>query len=501
MIFLFIFSLLGRSLFQDIDILIDDYDENLIRFDTFYRSFIQCFLVSTGEHWTEIMYYVMANFSANACVYFVVLVLASRLVLVYLTQAALLASVLPGNANGKMVGAHVIQLIFKKHTLRIGFERFRWNTAVGIVEKISFTSWCRAAQTFGGSTRLINLVQNLGLRGEIMRSVRLQLLHFKSADINTVWEDTRLEGMERAKLQLLVLGRSKECEAGDFIGKKILSDGGSMITDRSKNSVLNASSQLPPALSALPVKVVEARDDWISQAKIASLVARFVYEHVPLGFDVVRDKEDGELSIINKVTRAKELLSKPAREVAAEIAEAILTLDANESSTPIFNPKLITRSVFNMFLHANQKFNEYENEEDSACANTKGHEHRASVRDGPWYRFQRFSRALVFTIFWKYLVIFMILASCVLVLATPKDTSDTSLYSILEYIYILFLFAGVLLMVGRGSKSHQSLSGGIYEAIHIYFKNGWNCLDYYIRWECVVTAGSSFQVIICIFNM
>ena len=468
-IFLFIFSMLGRNLFGQIENDTDDFDENSIRFDTFLASFIQCFLVSTGEHWTDFMYYTMATFGARASIFFIVLVLISKLVLVYLTQAALLASVLSRSISGRSAGAYVIQTICEKHVRRIGFERFRWNTAVGIVEKMALTSWCRAARACGGSTRLLNLAQVLGLKKEILESVQLQLEYYDGANNAGVWEDSKLEAMERTKLQIPLPVWPKTSGAIDN------RDAVAHFEREIINQDLSTSS-------GLPIDVSVPRCDWINQAKIAILVAHVALEHVPQGCDIIRDKNSREICLTNKETGVQEFLPMHAREAILETTKLINKLGNATSTQAHINIKqnLFSESVFDMFLRTRQVSLDDEVEQDIVYDHAKGSQYRASVRDGPWYRFQRFSKALVFTIFWKYLVIFMILASCVLVLATPKDTSDTSLYSILEYIYILFFFAEVLLMIGRGSKSHQSLSGGINEAIHIYFKNGWNCLDFTI---------------------
>ena len=373
---------------------------NLIRFDTFFASFVQCFFVSTGEHWTDIMYYTMAHFGARASTFFVALVVfTSKLVLVYLTQAALLASVLPGNSNAKTVGAYVIQVIYEKHTIRIGFKRFRWNTAVGMVERIAFTPWCRAAQNLGGATRLVNFVQVIGLKGESLREVRHPLLHFENADVNADWEDTKLEAMERAKLQIPIPVSPEEIKAGDVNGTKALSAGEDMHASdaRDKSYHSNAPFVPSPANSAQPAKVIESRNDWISQqAKIARLVGQFAYEHVPLGFDVVRDKKIGDFFIVNKATRVREPLSKFARKAAAEIAEATVTHNANGTSTQTLNPNSnASRSVFDTLLQQNQEFSEPEDEYDIVNAHNKGPQYSVSTQNSHWLQIQQFSKALV----------------------------------------------------------------------------------------------------------
>jgi len=459
--------MLGRNLFGDIEIDSDEYDENMIRFDTFFTSLIQCFLVSTGEHWTDIMYYTMAHSGARASIFFVVLVLISKLVLVYLTQAALLASVLTRSISGQSAGAYVIQSIYDKHARRIGFERFRWNTVVGIVEKMALTSWCRAALVCGGSTRLLNLAQVLGLRGEILKSARLQLTHYDGADNAEVWEDTKLEAKERDKLQIPLPVWPKAPNAVDIRATVALFE------KRDKPLDL-------PASSGIPADILESRCDWINQARIAILVAQFALEHVPFEYILVCDEHSRDFCLTNKETGFQEILTHLEKEAVSETTKFI-TAYGDATSTQVYKPNLFSKSVFDIFLRANQETRDYgdNNKHDIVLANIRDAQYCDSTRFGPWFRFQHLSRALTSTRVWSYLVVFMIVASCVLVLIRPENTADLSLYSILEYICIIFFFVEVLLMIGRGSKSHQGYSG-LFQAIQLYFKDGWNCLDFVI---------------------
>jgi hypothetical protein len=371
--------------------------------------------------------------------------------------------------------------MYNKRALRIGFERFRWNTVVGTVERIAQTSWCRAAQGYGGSVRLLSLAQDLGLKGDFLKSARLQLTLFDRAGDSTTWEDEALDAVQRGKLRIPLPFGANGFKASNVMGSVVFKNA---LTDNQavegvgRQSLFRhiVSAQVAPAFSGLPEDLVEYRKDWIIQAKIASVVAQFAEEHVPYGFDAVRDTESRALCFVDKETGAKEPLTRLAREAASEAARIIVTLSTETTSLTsnlgFTNPS----SILSVFLSPSQEASD--NEDGSVKIDIQTRQLQTTAGNGLWSRFQRFSRTLVCSKVWKSLVVAVIILSCAVVLVTPRDT-EKHLFSIVEYICTMFFFVEVLLVIGRGSETQWN-HGGVRMAIQIYFKNGWNCLDFLI---------------------
>lgn len=62
-----------------------------LNFDNFFWSALQCFLVVTGEGWNGIMYYVMAETSPIASLYFVMIIVVGNFWMLNLILAVILA--------------------------------------------------------------------------------------------------------------------------------------------------------------------------------------------------------------------------------------------------------------------------------------------------------------------------------------------------------------------------------------------------------------------------
>ena len=90
-LFMFIFSILAMQMFGASV----RSDDGLVKFDSFFTSFVQCFFVITGEAWVDIMYVAMEDAGPLAALYFVALIVIGSFILINLILAVVLGDSMP----------------------------------------------------------------------------------------------------------------------------------------------------------------------------------------------------------------------------------------------------------------------------------------------------------------------------------------------------------------------------------------------------------------------
>jgi len=120
---LFIFSVLGKELFGDLDAFASD---SYLRFDTFAWSTLQCFLVIIGEDWSRIMYFTMIKVGGWTSFYFLAEVLIGRMIVLNLVLAVVLSNDSIGvTMRDDKMRIHLVS-VYEKIMTRAAFKRWKY---------------------------------------------------------------------------------------------------------------------------------------------------------------------------------------------------------------------------------------------------------------------------------------------------------------------------------------------------------------------------------------